>query len=124
MRSAGRLSDDSRTLLVEMEIDSAQSKIMAGSFAHARFISANRNTATTLPASALLFRADGPQVAVVLADNKVEMRNVKLGRDFGKTVEVLSGVGSTDRVIVSPSDALVSGATVRIAEDTKVEQNK
>jgi len=124
VRTAGRLSEDSRTLLVEMELDSTQGKILAGSFAQARFISANRTALLALPSSALLFRADGPQVAVVQTDNKVEMRNVKLGRDFGKTVEILSGVDRTDRVIVSPSDALVSGATVRIADEAKTEKNK
>jgi hypothetical protein len=46
----------------------------------------------------------------------VELHSVQIGRDFGQTVEVLSGVGSKDRVIVNPSDSLVSGTTVRILE--------
>jgi len=49
----------------------------------------------------------------------VELRKVEIGRDFGQTVELLSGVGPTDRVIANPSDSLVSGTTVRIVGDTQ-----
>ena len=68
--------------------------------------------ALTLPANTLLFRAQGPEVAIVHPDGKVEMRTVKLGRDFGKTIEILSGVGSNDRAIVNPSESLSTGAAV------------
>jgi RND family efflux transporter MFP subunit len=124
VRSAGRLSEDSRTLLVEMELDSTQGEILAGSFAQVRFKSGKSNALLSLPSSTLLFGTVGPQVAVVQADNKVEMRVVKLGRDYGKTVEILSGVGPTDRVILNPSDALVSGTAVRIVDTAKLEKDK
>ena len=124
VRSAGRLSEDSRTLLVEMELDSTQGEILAGSFAQVRFKSGESNALLSLPSSTLLFRAVGPQVAVVQADNKVEIRSIKLGRDFGKTVEILSGAGPTDRVILNPSDALVSGTVVRIVDTAKLEKDK
>jgi membrane fusion protein, multidrug efflux system len=55
-------------------------------------------------------------VGVVAANGVVELRNVQLGRDFGQTVEILDGIGPSDRVIVNPSDSLASGAKVRIAE--------
>jgi hypothetical protein len=69
----------------------------------------------TLPSNTLLFRAEGAQVGVVLPDDKVELRNVTLGRDFGAAVEVLGGVKPSDRVILNPSDSLVTGTAVRIA---------
>ena len=107
-----------------MELDSTQGEILAGSFAQVRFKSGKSNALLSLPSSTLLFRAVGPQVAVVQADNKVEIRSVKLGRDFGKTVEILSGAGPTDRVILNPSDALVSGTVVRIVDTAKLEKDK
>jgi hypothetical protein len=64
----------------------------------------------------LLFRSEGPQLGVVGADGKVELRGVTLGRDFGPTIEILGGIGTTDRVILNPPDSLVGGATVRVAE--------
>jgi len=64
----------------------------------------------------MLFRAEGLQVVVVGPDSRVEMRPVKIGRDFGQTVEILSGVTQADRVIVNPTDALVRGVHVRVQD--------
>jgi len=115
-RTAGAISPDSRTMLVELEVDNAKGEIFAGSFAQVRFTGAKGTPPLTLPGNALLFRAEGPQVGIVGPDNKVELRSVKLGRDFGQTIEILSGVTPTDRVILNPSDSLSSGVTVRVAE--------
>ncbi len=81
-----------------------------------RFVDQTLHTALTLPSNTLLFRAEGLQVGIVGPDNKVELHNVQVGRDFGQSVEVLSGVAATDRVIVNPSDSLVGGIAVRVAE--------
>jgi RND family efflux transporter MFP subunit len=115
-RTAGAISPDSRTMLVELEVDNAKGEIFAGSFAQVRFTGAKGKPPLTLPGNALLFRAEGPQVGIVGPDNKVELRSVKLGRDFGQTIEILSGVTPNDRVILNPSDSLSSGVTVRVAE--------
>ena len=116
--TSGAMATDSRTLLTELQVDNSRGEILPGSYAQVRFIDAKTNTVLTLPSNALVFRSDGLQVGVVGPDNKVEMRRIDIGRDFGRTVEVLSGVGPTDRVIANPSDSLVNGATVRIAEST------
>jgi RND family efflux transporter MFP subunit len=118
IRTAGAISADSRTLLVELELDNPNGDVLAGGYAQARFIGGKATGVPTLPANALVFRAEGPQVAVVQPDGKVELRKVKLGRDFGQSIEIVDGVGTKDRVIVNPSDSLVSGAPVRIAEAT------
>jgi RND family efflux transporter MFP subunit len=115
VRTSGAVSADSRTLLTELELDNSKGEILAGSYAQVRFTEADASSVLTLPATALLFRAEGPQVGVVMADNKVALRSISIGRDFGKSMEVLSGVEPTDRVILNPSDSLVSGAVVRIA---------
>jgi len=114
VRSSGAMSADSRTLLTELEVDNEKGEILAGSFAQVRFIEAKLDAALTLPANTLLFRGEGPQVGVVQPDNKVELRSVKLGRDFGPIVEILEGIAPADRVILNPSDSLISGVTVRI----------
>jgi RND family efflux transporter MFP subunit len=119
VRTAGTVDAQSRTLLAELEVDNAGGEILAGSYAQVRFPEAKIARALTLPANALLFRAEGAQVGVVLPDGKVELRSVTLGRDFGLLVEVLSGVSPSDRVITNPSDSLVSGLVVRMAEDSK-----
>jgi membrane fusion protein (multidrug efflux system) len=119
VRTSGAMSADSRTLLTELEVDNSSGEILAGSYAQVRFSQAKPDAALTLPSNTLLFRAEGPQVGVVRADGKVELRSVALGRDFGPTVEILEGVSPSDNVIANPSDSLVSGATVRITEAPK-----
>jgi membrane fusion protein, multidrug efflux system len=103
-------------LLTELEVDNSGGELLAGSYAQVRFPDARLEAALTLPSNTLLFRAEGSQVGLVLAGGKVQLRNVTLGRDFGATVEILSGVTSADRVILNPADSLVNGATVRLAE--------
>ena len=105
-------------------MDNARGEILAGSFAQARFTDAKGAAPLTLPGNTLLFRAEGPQVGVVQPDGKVELRNVKLGRDFGATVEILGGVNPTNQVILNPSDSLATGDMVRAVAAAKPETAK
>jgi len=122
--TAGEIAADSRTLLTELHVDNADGAILAGSFAQVRFAQTQGAPSLMVPGNALLFRAEGPQVAVVDSDGKVELRNVKLGYDFGQTVEILDGVSPTDHVILNPSDSLMSGASVRVAEAAAPEKTE
>ncbi len=124
VRTAGTLDPATRTLLTELEADNPKGEILAGSYAQVRFPLAKVDAALTLPSNTLLFRAEGPQVGVVGTDGKVALRGVTLGRDFGATLEVLAGVGPTDRVIVNPSDSLVNGAVVRVASAAATTEKK
>ena len=119
VRASGAMSADSRTLLVELQVDNSRGEILAGSFVQVRLTAATANPALTLPANTLIFRSEGPQVGVVGADNKVELHSITLGRDFGPSLEILEGIGPTDRVILNPPDSLVSGTTVRMAQTTE-----
>jgi RND family efflux transporter MFP subunit len=124
IRTAGVISPDSRTLLVELEADNSNSEIIAGGYAQVSFTEAKMEAALMLPANSVLFRAEGPQVCVVQPDGKVEVRNVKLGRDFGQAIEILAGVDAKNRVILNPTEALVSGSMVSIAESNKQEKGQ
>lgn len=116
VRTSGAMSADSRTLLVELEVDNSRGEILSGTYAQVRFTDAKPVAALTVPANALLFRSEGPQVGIVDANGKVALRSVALGRDMGPVIEIARGLSAEDRVILNPSDSLVSGATVRIAE--------
>jgi RND family efflux transporter MFP subunit len=118
------VSNTSRTLLTELQADNSQGRIRIGSYAQVRFASITAAPELTLPASALLFRAEGLQVGVVNAQGIVELRKVELGRDFGQRVEILSGVTAADKVIATPFDSLVSGMTVRVASAAEAQATK
>jgi len=118
-RTAGAVDPSSRTLQVELEADNSHGEILAGSYAQARF-SEIPSTVPILQLSdnALIFRAQGMQIAVVGSDNKVHLRSVRLGRDFGNTVEVLSGLNADDRVVLNPPDSIADSDQVQIAQAT------
>jgi len=122
--TSGAMSADSRTLLVELEVDNSDRAILAGAYAQVQFTEAKLDAALTLPSNTLLFRPEGPQVGVLGPDGRVEMRAVTLGRDFGPTTELLSGVKPADQVIMNPPDSLVSGAVVRVVESAATPINK
>jgi RND family efflux transporter MFP subunit len=113
--TAGAVDPGSRTLLVELLVPNPHGEILAGSYAQVRFNHAADSHVLTLSDNALIFRAQGMQVAVVGSDNKVELRSVKLGRDFGNTVQILSGLTAADRVIINPPDSIADGMTVQVA---------
>ena len=115
VRTAGAMDAASRTLLTEIEVDNAKGELLAGSYAQVRLIDARPDAPLTLPSNTLLFRPDGPQVAVV-ANDRVTMRTVQLGRDFGTAVEILDGLTPAERVVLNPADSLVDGAEVRVTQ--------
>lgn len=115
LRTAGAMDAASRTLLVEIEVDNAKGDLLAGSYARVRLTDAQPDSALTLPSGTVLFRTEGPQVAVV-EDGHTKMRSVSLGRDFGAIVEIVGGLTAQDRVIVNPPDSLVDGVEVRVQE--------
>jgi len=69
-----------------------------------------------VPINALMIGGDGTRVAVVDKSDVIHIKPVKLGRDFGKEVEILAGLADSDRVINNPRDSLVEGTKVRATE--------
>jgi RND family efflux transporter MFP subunit len=124
IRTAGVIADDSRTLLAELSVDNPKGEIIAGSYAQVRFTEAKMEDTLTLPTNTVLFRPEGPQIGVVLDGGRVELRTVKLGRDFGQTIEILTGVDAKDRVIVNPPDSLVGEAVVSVSESAKTKKGE
>ncbi len=119
-RTAGAVDPSSRTLQVELQVDNAKGEILSGSYAQARFNDTGTAASVlVLSDNALIFRAEGLQVAIVGSDNKVQLHSVKLGRDFGNTVEVLTGLNADDRVINNPPDSIAEGQSVAIAKPTE-----
>jgi RND family efflux transporter MFP subunit len=112
------VSPDSRTMLVELQVDNPKHEILPGSYAVVRIPVNVLGKVVTLPDNTLIFRGKDLQVAVVDAKGVVQLRNVRVGRDFGVQSEILSGVSESDKVIVNPSDSLTTGTTVHVSATT------
>lgn len=116
------LDVSSRTLLTEVRVENRGRRLMPGMFATVNLALPATGGGLRIPAIALIIRADGTQVARVV-DGKVSLVSVMLGRDFGTTLEVLSGVREGDSLIVNPSELLSDGMLVKsVARENKVKQ--
>jgi RND family efflux transporter MFP subunit len=118
VRDSDSIDSASRTLNVEVDVNNAQGRIKTGAYAfvHLKLPQSAHASAQslTIPANTLLFRAEGLRVGVV-RNGHAELTPIKIGRDFGATVEVVAGLQTTDHVIVNPSDSLTSGSLVQVS---------
>ena len=114
--SAQAVNASTGSTLLQLSVDNADGKLMPGSFANVQFKLDADAAGLRVPASALIFNASGLHLATVGSDDKVTFKTVTIQHDYGKTVEIGSGIGADDRVIDSPPDGLVNGDRVKIAE--------
>jgi multidrug efflux pump subunit AcrA (membrane-fusion protein) len=113
-RNAGAIDPTTRTLLTEVDIDNTAGQLKPGAYAEVHLKLPATTAALVVPVTALIFRADGLQLAVVRDGNRAELVHVTEGRDFGTEVEITSGITAKDSVIINTPDSLTSGATVRV----------
>jgi RND family efflux transporter MFP subunit len=123
-RSAGAVDMASRTLQVELQVPNPAGDIFAGSYAQVSFNQSASANMLTISDNALIFRAQGMQLALVGDDGKVQLRSIKLGRDFGNTVEVTAGLNAGDRVINNPPDSIAEGMPVQVLQPVAMDSIK
>jgi RND family efflux transporter MFP subunit len=116
VRTAGAIDPVSRTLLTEIRVPNPKLELVPGEFGEVTFHLHSRKPVLIIPASALLFRAEGTQVALVQGEGHVHLQNIRLGRDLGNSVEVLSGLTPDDAVIENPSDSITDGTLVSVQQ--------
>jgi len=114
-RTADAIDPATRTLLTEVDVPNKNEQLLPGSFGEVHFSPKIDVAKVTVPVNAMLFRQEGPRVAVVGQDNKVQLRSITIGRDYGTTLEVVQGVTLEDRIIINPSDSLEDGQKVNVA---------
>jgi RND family efflux transporter MFP subunit len=121
-RSADSIDPVSRTLRVEVDVNNRDGALLPGAYAQVHLALVTAHPALEVPVSALLFRPGGVTVATIGSDDKVQLKTVTIGRDFGTYVEVATGLEASDRVINNPGDAITGGQTVRVAAAAKPAQ--
>jgi RND family efflux transporter MFP subunit len=108
----------SHSMQVELQADNSASKFFGGSYCNVHFSLPSDPNLVTIPSTALISGSQTKQVALVGGDNKVVVKTVQLGRDFGDTVEVTAGLLSSDRLIENPAETLIAGEAVTVAGAT------
>jgi RND family efflux transporter MFP subunit len=109
---------NSRSMLVELQADNSNGMLFANAYCQVHLHVPGNPNVLRVPATALLPADKGVEIAVLGADNKVNLKSVQLGRDFGDSVEILSGLSPSDQVVDSPPETLRSGEVVRLAAAT------
>ena len=70
----------------------------------------------TLPANALLFRDNAPQVAILGPDNRIVLKKIRIARDLGSEVEIAGGLSQDERIVANPPDSIDDGEEVRVVQ--------
>src|ERR1700751_141135 len=113
VRNANSIDIASRTLLVEVDVENPTGQLLPGAYVFVHLKLPDQTRSVTIPSNTLIFRKEGLQVGLV-RNGEAELVPVKIGRDYGNSVEIVSGLQPTDAVIVDPSDSLVAGMPVRL----------
>jgi membrane fusion protein, multidrug efflux system len=112
--TSNAISIQSSTLLVEFEVDNTAGLLKPGDYAQVSMGLPGGGTHLRLPASALMFRAEGLRVATLGANNRIVMKPISIETDLGTQVVVASGLAPKDRVVDNPPDSLGNGDEVRV----------
>src|SRR6202050_466391 len=123
-RTAEAIDPATRTLLTEVDVPNKDGRLLPGSFGEVHFAVGSGVNKVTIPVNSMLFRAEGPRVAVIGPGNKVQLRPINIGRDYGTTLEILGGVSPSDQIVINPSDSLEEGQQVVVAQAAPDQQQQ
>src|SRR5207302_4516640 len=113
VRTAGALDPASRTLLTELQVANKDGQLFPGMYAEIKFAFPQDARTLLVPGNAITVQSDGPRVLIVDAKQTIRARSVKLGRDLGDKVEILSGLNPAEMLVANPSGSLREGEEVK-----------
>ena len=119
VRTAKAIDPSSRTLLVEIDVQNQNGKLMPGAYAEVHLNVHQTVVPMIIPVSALLFRSQGLQVGTVVKGpngDQAKLVHVTVGEDDGSTVQIIEGLTADSRVVENPPDSLIDGEPVRVVE--------
>lgn len=119
-RTAQAIDVATRTLQVEISLPNHDGKLLPGAYVQAALQTDSKGL-LTVPGNTLLFRAEGPRVAVVDAQGKIKLKPVEIAQDLGQTLEIGRGIEPTDRVVLNPSDSIADGDSVVVVAPNKTQ---
>ena len=122
---AGALDPVTRSRQVDITLPNSDGKILPGSYVEISInLVSNKVTPLVVPANVLVIDQAGVHVVTVDAEKHIQFRPVKLGKDFGREVEIAEGIDLNHVLVASPSDLLVEGETVKTIETQTKPDNK
>jgi RND family efflux transporter MFP subunit len=117
-RTASSIDAATRTMQVEITLPNKDGALLPGAFVNVELDAAPSGT-PTIPSNALLFRSQGVLVAKVDTGGTVHLQPVRVGRNYGDSVEVLDGLKGSESLVLNPSDSIAEGDKVQVVADAK-----
>ena len=116
LTTAGAVTTGTRTIVTELVVEDGQKPLLPGAYVNVHLTVPGNPNLVIVPSQALLFRADGMQVATVGAGDRIHLQDVSLGDNLGSEIEILSGVTATDQIVANPSLGLLEGEQVKVVQ--------
>jgi RND family efflux transporter MFP subunit len=113
-RTSRAIDPAARTLLVELELDNRDGAVISGAFIQVKFELSSQQQPLMIPTSTLKMTKEGPTVAIVDRGGRIHFQKVELGRDHGAAVEVASGLGGGEALVINPAEILTEGTAVEM----------
>ena len=124
VRTSDAVDPATRTLLAEVDVNNPSGELLPGSYTEVHLHTSNPAPALIVPVSAMILEPDGLHLATVDANNIAHLIRVSAGRDFGTTVEILSGLQPGQRIVANPPDSLTDGEKVRVVTPSQTDGAK
>jgi multidrug efflux pump subunit AcrA (membrane-fusion protein) len=124
VRSSGAIDNSTRTLLTEVDVENPGHLLKPGGYVEVHLKLPSPVSTFTLPVNTTIFKSSGLQVAIVKNGKTISLVPIIPGRDFGSDIEVVAGLKGDESVVLNPSDSLIDGAAVRLAEPPAPAQRK
>ncbi|WNC92240.1 efflux RND transporter periplasmic adaptor subunit [Paraburkholderia sp. FT54] len=112
---SGAIDVPTRSLQIEVTLPNSDNKLRPGAYVQVA-VPAAAHARLMVPGNALLFRAEGPRVAVVDAKGNVQLHKIVIAQDLGQSLEIESGIEANDKIIINPSDSIADGDHVQIQQ--------
>jgi RND family efflux transporter MFP subunit len=115
---SGAIDVPTRSLQIEVTLPNPDNKLRPGAYVQVA-VPQTAHAELSVPGNALLFRAEGPRLAVVDAKGNVQLHKIVIARDLGQSLEIESGIEPGDRIIINPSDSIADGDHVQVTQPGK-----
>ena len=118
-RTSSAIDVNSRTRLTEVLVKNDDGKLLPGMYCEVYFKLPQIEPNIIIPSNNAIIRAEGTLVATLDNENKIHLKHVTLGRDFGTEIEILDGLAEGTNIIDNPSDSLQEGQQVQVTSAQK-----
>ncbi len=124
VRTAAAIDPTTRTLTVEVDVSNTERLLFPGAYTEVHFKIQSSAETLIIPSTSLVFRGKGLRVPVVENGNRISLKAVTAGRDFGNTIEIVTGLSAEAAVVANPPDSLVEGEIVRVVPMSQENQTE